>query len=152
MAAAYGPWSRRSSRIHSLQLTMHRSASIFASCNGLPVRAPPRLRLDFAFRSRSESFRQLGQQLHLHVVARATSDQAHQSMAMAEESQANMTLDSLLARAVPSPRYIKCGGAAAVVALAAHSEPQSDLGTCRCVLLLALTMNSMRIGSNTCCG
>ena len=44
---------------------------------------------------------------------------------MIEESQPSAELDSLLARALPSPRYIKSGGAAAVVALAAHSGSSS---------------------------
>jgi hypothetical protein len=63
-------------------------------------------------------------------VIRATSDPQQRDMAVIEEMQPSTELDVLLARALPSPRYIRSGGAAAVVALTAHSKAFSTPDCC----------------------
>lgn len=107
-----------------LQLKMRGSAAQLTAFDGLLVRAPPPKRLGGAYRPPRQHLRHLRcrQQLRLCCVNRATSDPLQQGMAMADQSQPSAELDSLLAHALPSPRYIRFGGAAAVVALAAHSE------------------------------
>ena len=115
------------------KLTMRGSAAQFAALDGLPVRAPPQQLLRGAFRPPRQQVRhqqQWRQQLRLRCVSRATSNPTQRGIAMADESQPSAELDSLLACALPSPRYIKSGGAGAVVALAAHSESSSTQMCC----------------------
>jgi hypothetical protein len=114
-------WHPRS-RIRHLHMIMRWSAADVARYNPAPVQATHHKCLTTASRLLPKHFRHLQWYQSPHAVTRLRRHRTQKAMATANVSPSAEAVDSLLARALPAPRYIRSGGAAAVVALAAHSE------------------------------
>lgn len=112
------------------QLSLPAAATMRASCltsgaaNVRPVRRPQHLLNRQSFRPHPTQFRKLQRQTQPQPRRQtlAVRSQLQGDIAPAAQGSQSAEMELLLEKALPSPQYVKPASAAAVVALAAHSE------------------------------